>query len=65
MISDIMDNGGRRIGFERRQFSYDGYIPERRASADRRREIDRRVTSGVYQERECRAVFLNNTSRSD
>jgi hypothetical protein len=60
MISDIMDNGGRRLGFERRQFSYDGYIPERRSRPDRRREIDRRVASGVYQEKECRAAFLNS-----
>jgi hypothetical protein len=65
MISDIMDNGGRRLGFERRQFSYDGYIPERRSRPDRRSKIDRRVAPGVYQERECRAVFLTNASLSD
>lgn len=38
----IQDHGGRRSGFERRQFSYSGYIPERRELQDRRAGIDRR-----------------------
>ena len=33
----------RRIGIERRQFSYSSYIPERRVTIDRRSGIDRRV----------------------
>ncbi len=37
------DTGGRRIGIERRQFTYSGYIPERRCSLDRRSGVDRRV----------------------
>jgi hypothetical protein len=36
------DNGGRRTGIERRQFSYSVYIPERRSGKERRREQDRR-----------------------
>jgi hypothetical protein len=38
----LSDNGGRRIGIERRQFFYNGYIPERRSGEDRRSELDRR-----------------------
>jgi hypothetical protein len=32
------DKGNRRIGIERRQFSYTHYLPERREGNDRRRE---------------------------
>ena len=35
--------GGRRIGIDRRQFSYDAHIPERRCGLDRRSNIDRRA----------------------
>ncbi|MGD8893356.1 MAG: hypothetical protein PVF94_10040, partial [Desulfobacterales bacterium] len=37
------DNGGARLGLERRQFSYDKYIPERRSANDRRNGFDRRL----------------------
>jgi hypothetical protein len=46
---DIRDNGGRRIGFERRRFSYAEHIPERRSGEDRRLSDDRR--SGI--DRRC------------
>jgi hypothetical protein len=36
------DNGGRRSGVERRRFSYDAHIPERRSGPDRRSGVDRR-----------------------
>ena len=36
------DNGGMCSGIDRRQFSYTGYIPERRAGGDRRSGLDRR-----------------------
>jgi hypothetical protein len=36
------DRGGRRSGKERRQFVYDGHIPERRSGVDRRCGLDRR-----------------------
>ncbi len=36
------DKGGRRLGLERRQFSYDQHIPERRCGEDRRSGLDRR-----------------------
>jgi len=38
----LIDNGGRRSGSDRRQFSYAFHIPERRVSADRRLGKDRR-----------------------
>ena len=36
------DNGGRRLGADRRQFSYAMYLPERRIGKDRRCGDDRR-----------------------
>jgi hypothetical protein len=43
-MSDILhENGGRRSGIERRQFSYVQYIPERRSGKDRRSGFDRRL----------------------
>jgi DNA-binding XRE family transcriptional regulator len=43
MVSFIRDNGGERLGLDRRQFSYDRHIPERRSAKDRRNGIDRRL----------------------
>jgi hypothetical protein len=40
---DLNDHGGRRIGLERRRFSYSEHIPERRCGEDRRSGIDRRT----------------------
>ena len=36
------DNGGKRSGVDRRQFSYSSHIPERRSNKDRRGGFDRR-----------------------
>ena len=36
------DNGERRLGIERRQFSYDFHIPERRSGKERRNRDDRK-----------------------
>lgn len=47
--SEIGDNGGRRAEIDRRQFSYDGHIPERRQRSGRRIGLDRR--NGI--ERRC------------
>jgi len=38
-----IDNGGRRLGIDRRQFSYSHHSPERRAGIDRRIFPERRV----------------------
>ena len=42
VIYNLRDNGGRRSGIERRRFSYDDHIPERRSADDRRASSDRR-----------------------
>jgi hypothetical protein len=39
----LPDNGGRRLGVDRRQFSYDFHIPERRSGKERRSGFDRRL----------------------
>ena len=41
-LSGLSDNGGRRLGVDRRQFSYDFHIPERRTGKKRRSGLDRR-----------------------
>ena len=38
----FMGRGERRSGIERRAFSYDVHVPERRAAKDRRTRTDRR-----------------------
>jgi hypothetical protein len=52
------DNGGRRSGIERRQFSYSRHIPERRRSEDRRTGPDRRSDINGRMETERRAAFV-------
>lgn len=37
-----IDNGGRRLGDDRRMYSYNGHIPERRCGVERRSGQDRR-----------------------
>ena len=38
----LLDNDGRRLGIDRRRFSYDFHVPERRSGKDRRSGLDRR-----------------------
>ncbi len=40
------DNGGRRLGVDRRQYSYTTHVPERRRGKDRRNGKDRRSEYG-------------------
>ena len=40
--NDLLDNGGRRAGGDRRVFAYAMHIPERRSGYDRRSGTDRR-----------------------
>jgi len=42
-IVTSIDNGGRRLGFDRRRFDYTDYSPPRRIKSDRRSGVDRRV----------------------
>ena len=43
----LNDNGGRRIGVDRRSFSYSLHIPERRSHDDRRKGDNRRKTTRI------------------
>jgi hypothetical protein len=43
MASFIKNNGDKRLGLDRRQYSYDKHIPERRSGQDRRCKLDRRL----------------------
>ena len=58
---DTVDNGGRRLGVERRRFSYLVHIPERRSIEDRRNGFDRRSLKGrgLENRTERRRVYLN------
>ncbi|MFC1881168.1 hypothetical protein ACFL2S_06690 [Thermodesulfobacteriota bacterium] len=38
-----IDNGGRRLGIERREFTYSQYYPERRVGMERRNIPERRI----------------------
>jgi len=49
MASFIRDNGSARSGLERRQFSYDKHIPERRFGKDRRNGLDRRLKPRISE----------------
>jgi len=49
MVSFIRDNGGERLGLDRRQFLYDRHIPERRSAKDRRNGIDRRLKPRISE----------------
>ncbi|GMQ79755.1 MAG: hypothetical protein BMS9Abin03_190 [Thermodesulfobacteriota bacterium] len=46
----LLDNGGRRLGTDRRRFSYAVHIPERRSVIDRRKGSDRRCSQRKYTE---------------
>ena len=45
----LRDNGDARSGFERRQFSYDKHIPERRSGNDRRNGFDKRLKHNILE----------------
>ena len=55
----LTDNGGRRSGYDRRQFSYTVHVPERRITPerrvlpDRRRRTERREEVDRRKSRNC------------
>jgi hypothetical protein len=53
----IHDNGGNRIGIDRRQFEYTAFIPERRSGTDRRKSFDRRNSIILRKDSERRNIF--------
>jgi hypothetical protein len=60
----LSDRGGRRLGIDRRRFSYTHHIPERRSGrdrrliTDRRAELDHSMILKRRKEEERRAAFL-------
>ena len=55
----VVDNGDRRSGIERREFTYAFHIPERRSGEDRRSGFDRRIeVSECQADIERRQIFL-------
>ena len=42
VVLNLKDNGGRRLGVDRRRFSYADHVPERRLGEERRSGKDRR-----------------------
>jgi hypothetical protein len=44
-ILNLIDNGGRRTGIQRREFSYTNHVPNRRTEGDRRSGVDHRSGS--------------------
>ena len=59
------DNGGRRSGIERRIFSYDFHIPERRSGNERRSELDRRLRTKNIKIIKTKGIFLYERRFSD
>lgn len=53
----MVDNGGTRLGIDRRIFEYSAYIPERRSGKDRRKGFDRRNSMVLRRESERRNAF--------
>ena len=58
-MKSMTDNFGRRLGIERKRFSYILHIPERRPGKERRSGIDRRRDRGfkIEQCKERRAKY--------
>ncbi len=57
MNTAYFDNGGRRSGIDRREFSYANHLPERRSGRDRRSGKDRRKKPLVPRKGERRSVL--------
>jgi hypothetical protein len=51
----IKDNGGRRSGTDRREYSYSAHLPERRSGLDQRSGFDRRRPLGAVKAIERRS----------
>ena len=57
MAIALIDNGGRRLGVDRRQFLYTNHIPDKRIGEDRRSGVDRR---DCIERRNKKVVIINN-----
>lgn len=50
----LTDNGNRRFGIDRREFSYTAYLPERRSGKDRRGAFEYRCTQTIESKSDIR-----------
>lgn len=57
-ILNLIDNGGRRTGIKRRQFSYTNYVPNRRTEGDRRSGSERRNDTDRRSGLDRRVAFV-------
>ena len=55
IVSELIDNGGRRIGLKRREFSYTNHLPNGRSEKDRRSGVDRRSGLGRRKDKDRRS----------
>ena len=55
IVSELIDNGGRRIGLKRREFSYANHLPNGRSEKDRRSGVDRRTGLERRKDRDRRS----------
>jgi hypothetical protein len=62
MAIALIDNGGRRLGIDRRQFLYTNHIPDRRLCEDRRNGRDRRDN---LDRRSGKTVLIKNREDSE
>jgi len=56
----LIDNGGRRLGVDRRQFSYTNHIPDRRRGHDRRTCLERRDHRDHMDRRNSEVIIKKN-----
>ena len=56
------DNGGTRLGPDRRKFKYTAYIPEKRSGRDRRKGFDRRSPIARRRGVERRSILNHRRS---
>ena len=61
----LPDNEGRRSGIERRNFSYNFHIPERRSDNERRNGKDRRLRTKNIKIIKTKDIFLNERRFQD
>jgi len=62
---ELTDKTGRRLGIERRYFSYSCHIPERRCGEDRRDHKDRRPGSDIRLELQFIGVLDEHGEETD
>ncbi|MBU0993987.1 MAG: hypothetical protein KJ737_15945 [Proteobacteria bacterium] len=62
VVNRMIDKGGRRSGYDRREFSYSGHIPERRGVPDRRCGLDRRSGQDRRETQIQKDIFIEMRS---